>query len=187
MFRILCSLCVFACLFSSCTRIVSTNFPGRAENNIPADWHGRYIIKFPAAISSLEKTNKNNQPIRQYVTIQADKIIWDHSPEVSVYSLNDSLVISTVDQEKYISIKNAQGYYTVIQVKQRGSNLRLFPTYVSKEAGEDDLKPYFDKIKSAGEVGESYSTYSVKIVDKKLGDYFKSELVEREPVELLRQ
>jgi hypothetical protein len=187
MFRILCSLCAIAFFFTSCTSIVSTNFPGRAENTIPAGWQGRYILKLPSALSSMEIKDKDGQMTRQYVTIQQDKIIWDHSPEVSIYTLNDSLIISTVDEEKYISIKNPEGYYVVMQVKQRGDNLRLFPTYATKELDETDLKPYFDKVKKVGNTEESKSTYGVKIVDKKLGDYFKSSLVEKEPVELLRQ
>lgn len=188
MIRILCSLCLLAFFFSSCTNIVGTNFPGRAENTIPADWQGRYIMKVPPALSSMETKDKDDRPVRQYVTIQPDKIIWDHSPQVSVYKLNDSLVISTVDQEKYISIKNPQGYYVVMQVKKRGGNLHLFPMYASSELGEDDLKPYFDKVKYvSNKDSDAGSAYAVKIIDKKLGDYFKSSLVAKEPVELLKQ
>ncbi len=180
MFRFLCTFCFPLILLSSCTDVLSSNFPGKAETAIPSNWKGQYILQLPPALSELEEEDKNK---KQYVTIQQDKIIWDHFSRLSVYSLKDSLVISSIKDEKYISTKNSEGFYTVFRVKEDGKDLHLFGMYIEKEVKKSDLEPYFKNVKEEN----AASLYKVTIIDNKLKDYFQSSLVTQKPIILIRQ
>ena len=162
-------------LLASCTHIVATNFPGKPKGQIPEKWAGTYNIKFPGFLSMVDPTEKSST-----VTITRDMIEWNDSGKVSKYSLKDSLRLTTLGKDFYISMHNSHGQYTVFKVKEVEDGLNLYGLTAESEIEGDELKPFFKDVREhqldSGNNDAGIRLYEVTIDDSKLDAYFESDI-----------
>lgn len=188
MSRIITLLLLTITFFTSCTGIVTTNFPGKAASSIPAEWQGRYSIEYPEVLTGMQRTNEDNTPVKEYVTITSDRITWDHSPDINIYSLKDSLTVSSIDGQYYLSVRNNKSLYTVLRAVLKGRNLELYGMYTYDSFSEYSLGNYFKNVKKRNDSNDELNTiFQVTIIDSKLEGFFKSSLIPQNPVLLVRQ
>src|SRR6478672_1261870 len=102
MFRFLFPGVLFLLLFSSCTMILSTNYPGSPEKSLPKEWLGKYEV---ITASPFPEKKDSTQPDKEYAIIESTRVTWKTSDGDKIYSLNDSLRCSVMyGQSRYLSL-----------------------------------------------------------------------------------
>jgi hypothetical protein len=180
MIRFLLSAVLTLVLFSSCTMILSTNFPGSAEKTLPKEWLGKYEVVLTSPFPDKKDSTK---PEKEFATIGATRITWQSNDGNKIYSLDDSLRYSVYDKTSYISLLMPQGLYAVFKVVKNGAALELYAMSSDEEPKKADLNKYFDKIEKKSDQGDEY--YKVTIIEKKLDAFFKSSIPSKEPTRLV--
>jgi hypothetical protein len=169
-------------VFSSCTMILSTNVPGKAETSLPKEWLGKYEVISEARMPDRKDSTKAE---KEFATIENNRITWESVDGIKVFSLGDSLRYSVVyGQSRYLSLLMPQGLYAVFKVEKKEGMLELY----SLSSDDEDLKKwdlydYFNNIEKMK--GDEQQYYKVTIVDKKLDAYFKSKVPSGEVTKLV--
>ena len=178
-FLIICAPGLF--LFSSCTMILSTNIPGKAEKSLPKEWWGKYEV---FADSKMPERKDSAILEKEYAIIESTKITWKTSDGEKIYSLDDSLRYSVIyGQSRYISLLLPQGVYAVFKVIKNADTLALYSLSSDDEPKKSDLNKYFDKVEKIKKGEDEY--YKVTILEKKLEAYFKSAIPSKEATKLV--
>jgi hypothetical protein len=170
---------------ASCTIVTSTNVPGKKATKFPKSLIGKYELQYPEALSMLAGE------VPTYVTFKADRMIIDNTEGQTTNMIGDSLFLSTIGKQVYISL-GVEPNISVFKIVKSGKNLELFSMCSSEGVTLSDLENYFSKVEEIpgevddeGEVGES--SYTVTIDDAKLDSYFKSKLPMSDPFKLIKQ
>jgi hypothetical protein len=169
---------------SSCTPVTSTNVPGKKVNNIPKDMRGKFELVYPESFSGLMEESGE----KTFITFKADEMVTFSESE-SVTKLNDSLFVSSIGKQWYISL-GAEPELTVFKVVKKGKSFELYPMYSMESITADNLRPYFTDVKEiiseGDENGEGVSSFNVTIDDARLASYFDSELPSKEAFKLVK-
>jgi len=177
---------LFTLLLSSCTPVTSTNLPGKKANEVPKAMRGKFELIYPETFAGLMEESGE----KTFVTFKADGLLMD-SDEEKMSKLNDSLFISSIGKQWYISL-GAAPELNVFKVVKKGKSFELYPMYSMETITSDDLTPYFSNVKEevseADENGEGggVASFNVTIDDSKLDSYFKSALPSSEPFKLVK-
>jgi hypothetical protein len=169
-------------VFSSCTMILSTNVPGKTETSLPKEWLGKYEVMSEARMPDRKDSTKAE---KEFATIESNRITWESTDGIKVFSLGDSLRYSVIyGQSRYLSLLMPQGLYAVFKVEKKDGTLELYSlSSDDEEIRKSDLNEYFDNIEKMKENEQQY--YKVTIVDKKLDAYFKSKVPSGEVTKLV--
>lgn len=175
------------CLLSlaSCTIVTSSNTPGKLQKAFPKKIIGEYEMKYP---SSLE-TMAEGTGVSSTVSISKTSISIKTGDEVTNLALNDSLFYSTIGKQGYLSLGTAPNF-TVLRLVRNGSDLELYTMNGSGSLSKEDLTPFFKEVVEEidrDENDEETISYKVTIDDAKLEKYFQSELVDKDPIRLIRK
>jgi hypothetical protein len=180
MFRFFLPALLTFVLFSSCTMILSTNYPGNSEKTLPKEWLGKYEIISPTLFPETKDSTKTG---KKFARIESNRIIWTTNEGDKVYSLDDSLRYSVHNQNRYISLLMPQGLYAVFKVIKTGASLELYSLSSEEEPKKADLNKYFAKVEKKSDEGDEY--YKVTIIEKKLDAFFKSSIPSKAPTKLV--
>jgi hypothetical protein len=171
-------------ILSSCTMVTSKNLPGKKKTSFPKNLQGTYEFKYPKSLAEMIGE------VNSELVIDANKIVMTTSGESNEMPLNDSLFLTTIKKDMYLSI-GAEPSLTVFKLVKNGKNWDLFPMY-TESATIDEMRPYFKDIQAQempSEEGEETGNimYEVSIDEKKLASYFKSNLPSKDPFKLIRK
>lgn len=180
-------LAVLALSVTSCVPVTSRNTPGKTLNEVPKTMKGKYELVYPSELGGLME----GEQTKTYVSFQSDGFVFhgeDGQDELS--KLNDSLFISKIGKQLYISMGHAPDL-TVLKVVKKGKDFELYPMYSSDMVTIEDLSQYFTDVEevlgeSDEEGNEGISSFVVTIKDDKLDDYFKSNIPSKDPFKLIR-
>ena len=169
-------------LFCSCTMILSTNFPGKSEQLLPKEWWGKYEV-----VSEPKMPDKRDsvKTVKEFVTIESNRITWQGTDETKTYSLNDSLRYSVVNgQDRYLGLLMPEGLFAVFKVVRNAGSLELYSlSSDNDEIKKSDLAHYFSNVEKVKTSADEY--YRVTIIEKKLDDYFKSDIPSKDATKLV--
>lgn len=171
-------------ILSSCTVVTSKNIPGKTLATFPKNMQGSYTLQYPESFAAMM------EGVSSDVEINANQILMSTDGEKNTMQLNDSLFLSKIKKDLYLSIGAAPSL-TVFKMVKDGDNWNLLPMF-TENASIDDMRPYFNTIEATqmpsedGE-GEGNMIYEVTINDKKLASYFKSNLPSKDPFKLIRK
>lgn len=171
-------------ILSSCTVVTSKNIPGKTVATFPKNMQGFYTLKYPESFAAMM------EGVSSDVEINANQILMTTDGKENVMQLNDSLFLSKIKKDLYLSI-GAEPSLTVFKLVKDGDNWNLLPMF-TENASIEDMRPYFETIEATqmpsedGE-GEGNLIYEVTINDKKLASYFKSDLPSKDPFKLIRK
>jgi hypothetical protein len=167
---------------SSCTIVTSTNVPGKNLKKIPKSLQGHYELELGEDYAAFMGDQK------MYVTFKSDRMVVNDGTTDTETMLGDSLFVSSISKNYYLSM-GAGTSYTVYKLKKEGKNLMMHPLFAEEGVTANDLKPFFKSVEEIpGEMDENGEegapSMSVSIDDAKLEDYYKSDLVMKEPYRL---
>lgn len=167
---------------SSCTIVTSTNVPGKNLKKIPKTLLGHYELELGEDFAAFMADQK------MYVTFKSDRMVVNDGTTDTETLLGDSLFVSSISKNYYLSM-GAGTNYTVYKLKKEGKNLMMYPLFAEEGVTATDLKPFFKSVEEIpGEMDENGEegapSMSVSIDDAKLEDYYKSDLVMKEPFKL---
>lgn len=177
---------VFGVLFgiNSCTIISSRNIPGEQLSEFPEEIRGEYELIFPEELQSMMELDTADLK-KSTVIIDAKRLT--QVDENKTYLLGDSIFVSKVGEEMYLSIRSDKNY-SVMKMEREHEDIQLYGMYTYETVTKKELKKYFSKVelqklpKTEGEeesaLGEDdlgIKMYVVTINDKKLNAYFKSQ------------
>jgi hypothetical protein len=167
---------------SSCTIVTSTNVPGKNLKKIPKSLQGHYELELGEDYAAFMGDQK------MYVTFKSDRMVVNDGTTDTETLLGDSLFVSSISKNYYLSM-GAGTSYTVYKLKKEGKNLMMYPLFAEEGVTANDLKPFFKSVEEIpGEMDENGEegapSMSVSIDDAKLEDYYKSDLVMKEPYRL---
>lgn len=167
---------------SSCTIVTSTNVPGKNLKKIPKTLQGHYELELGEDYAAFMGDQK------MYVTFKSDRMVVNDGTTDTETLLGDSLFVSRISKNYYLSM-GAGTSYTVYKLKKEGKNLMMYPLFAEEGVTANDLKPFFKSVEEIpGEMDENGEegapSMSVSIDDAKLEDYYKSDLVMKEPYRL---
>lgn len=146
---------------------------------------GEYELKYPSSMEAMAET----AGVSSTVSISKTSISIKTGDEVTNLMLNDSIFYSTIGKQGYLSLGAAPNF-TVLRIVRNGSNLELFTMNGGGSMSKDDLTPFFKEVTEeidSDENGEETISYKVTIDDTKLEKYFQSELVDKDPIRLIRK
>jgi hypothetical protein len=168
---------------SSCTIVTSTNVPGKNAKKFPKSLQGYYQLELGEDFAAfMGEENK------MYVTFKSDRMVVNDGTTDTETLLGDSLFVSKIKKGYYLSM-GAGTNYTVYKLKKEGNDVIMYPLFAQEGVTSNDLKPFFKSVEEIpGEVDENgemgASSMSVTIDNAKLEEYFKSDLVMKEPFKL---
>jgi len=172
---------------TSCTPVTSTNLPGKKLDAIPKNMRGKYELVYPGEIGAM----MGDSDAKTIVTLTADEMIFNGVDGESVSKLNDSLFITKVGKQIYLSM-GAAPEFNVCKVVKNGSTFEFYPMYSAEYITAEALAPYFSNVEEVigepdEETGEpGMSSFRVTIDEKKLDSYFKSEYPSKDPFKLVK-
>lgn len=167
---------------SSCTIVTSTNVPGTNATKFPKNLQGHYELELGEDFAAFMGDNK------MYVTFKNDRMVVNDGSTDTETMIGDSLFVSKIKKNYYLSM-GAGTSYTVYKLKKTGSDVMMYPLFAQEGLTANDLKPFFKSVEEIpGEMDENgemgASSMSVTIDDSKLENYFKSDLVMKDPFKL---
>lgn len=171
-------------VLSSCTMVTSKNLPGKKIATFPKNMQGSYSFQYPESFAAMM------EGVSSDVVINANQILMTTDGKENVMQLNDSLFLSKIKKDLYLSI-GAVPSLTVFKLVPNGTNWDLYPMF-TENASVEDMQPYFKSVEATqmpSEDGEAAGDmiYEVTINDKKLAAYFKSDLPSKDPFKLIRK
>lgn len=187
MTKLLASLLI-SLIFISCTHIISSNFPGKEQKQLPASWVGKYDAKLPSFLQFF--FSGSSQKLK--VEITRNGLVWGtEDSTVSTYTTSDSLRFSETGGHKYISLHNSHNQYTVFRVKETAKGLELYGMSADEDIEQEQLIPYFKnvdlKVSDEDSVDTGIKLYEVEIDDSKLNSFFSSKIPAKDPIVLTRK
>lgn len=172
-----------AIIISSCTTITSSNIPGTKEQAFPSFMKGKFELVYPESFQGFMEGEENKTTL----DIQNTKIILLNSEGESTMKLNDSLYISKIKKQYYLSMGESPNF-SVFKIIRVGPDLELHALSAKTGTTEEQLKPFFSSIKNDSkmveETGEMMDSYVVTIDNQKIDRYYKSEYIHVEPFTL---
>jgi len=168
-------------ILSSCTLITSTNVPGKIVAKTPKTFVGKYELQYPSDFASMMEGSGE----KTYITLESDRMVVSNAEGDNTSMLGDSLFFSTIKKQTYLSM-GAPPSLIVFKVVKSGKDINLFPMFGTEAANATSMQPYFSKVTEVpGEPGEDGEpgtpTYEVTIDDSKLENFFKSDIVMKDP------
>jgi len=162
--------------------ILSTNIPGKTEKILPREWWGKYEV---VSESKMPDKRDSVKTVKDYVTIDSNRITWTSADETKSYSLNDSLNYSAIyGQSRYLSLLMPEGLYAVFKVVKKSDTLQLFSiSSDNDEVKKSELTQYFSKVEKIKTPADAY--YKVTIIEKNLDAYFQSGIPSKEATKLV--
>ncbi len=181
MLRLLLSTILAVILFSSCTMILATRYPGNPGKTLPKEWLGKYEV---ISVSPIPDKRDTGQSEKEYAIVESTRVTWKSAEGDKVYSLSDSLKYSVMpDQSQYLSVLMAQGLYAVFKVIKNGDALELYSISCDDEPKKSELNKYFKDVQKIKKGDDEY--YKVTLVEKKLDAFFKSSIASKEITRLV--
>lgn len=167
----------------SCTFVTSTNLPGKKAEKIPKNLIGKYMLEYPDALAALAGETST------IVTLKADRIIVENMDGTSETMLGDSLYYSQIGEQGYITLGEAPDF-NVFKVVKSGKDIHLYSMCSENYSAITDFQQYFSHIREIPGEPDEYgdatpSSYAVTIDDKKLDDYYKSDIPMKDPFKLV--
>lgn len=158
----------------SCTVVTSTNLPGKQSKKTPSSMLGKYALELSEDLKLFM-----GEDYRMTIHFMKKRITVNDGYNDSDLKLNDSVFISKIKKDLYLSLGAAPNY-TVMKVKKYGPDLYLFPMYLESEGEASDISAYFTSATDVpGEVDENgemgFPSISVTIDDSKLSSFFSSQ------------
>lgn len=175
-------LVLFATM-ASCTMITSKNLPGKSKSSFPKEMQGTYNFVYPETYASMMEGTQME------VVISESRLDMINTQGTSSMVLNDSIYLSTIKKDTYLSIGKAPAL-TVFKLVKVSTGYELYSMFTDGTASVEDLKPFFKDITAKQMDSEDESSdmvYEVTIDDKKLNKYFNSKYPSKEPFKLIRK
>lgn len=186
-FRFLAFTGLLTILMTSCTVVTTTNVPGKKGAKFPKNMLGKYLLEYPGSLAALTE----GEGAQTYVTFKSKSMIITNSDGDTETQLGDSLFISSIGKQLYISL-GAEPNISVFRIEKSGKNILLYSMCTENYITTADLNPFFSKVEEvAGEPDENgeagASSFVVTIDDSKLDEYYKSGLPMKDPFTLKKQ
>jgi len=168
-------------LLSSCTLVTATNVPGKKATKVPKNMLGQYELHYPESIAAMME----GSDAKTIVIFENDRMTVRNTDGDNISMLGDSLFISTIKKQTYLSM-GAPPSVIVFKIVKKGKDMELYPMFCNEEVTANLLEPYFSKVTEVeGEMDENgemgASTYEVTIDDTKLDKFFTSEIALKDP------
>lgn len=170
-------------IVSSCTTITSSNIPGAKVDVFPTFMNGTFELIYPESFQGFMEGEENKSTL----VIRNTEILLSTSDGESTLRLNDSLYISKIKKQYYLSMGESPNF-SVFKIIRVGPDLELHALSAKTGTTEEQLKPFFSSIKNDSkmdeETGEMMDSYVVTIDNQKIDRYYKSEYIHVEPFTL---
>ena len=175
----------FLIFLSSCTIITSTNAPGKAQKTFPKAMVGSYELIYPESFQGMME----GAEMKTTVEIKSDELILNSGEGDSHMKINDSISVTKLGKQYYLCMGKAP-VLNVFKVIKKGKDLELHSMNAKAEVTVEQLRPFFSEVTTNSnldeETGELTESYVVKIDDKKIDSYYKSDIIHVEPFTLKR-
>ncbi|AEA43919.1 hypothetical protein [Fluviicola taffensis] len=172
-------------LLNSCTIVTSTNAPGKPEKAFPKSMIGSYELIYPESFQGMME----GAEMKTTIEIKSDELIMNSGEGDSHMKINDSISINKLGKQYYLCMGRSP-VLNVFKVVKKDKDFEFHSMNAKEGVTADQLRPFFSEVTTTSdldeETGEITDSYTVKIDDKKIDSYYKSDIIHVEPFTLKR-